>query len=157
MNTGLQNRLVMALVLAIAVATLSLSSDDARAGEINADSDNVAIKGYDSVAYFTMNEPIQGSEDFSYSWLGTTWLFANEEHRDAFVGEPIKYAPQYGGYCAIGVSMGRRITDIDPEAWRIVDGKLYLNYGPDLQGDPKEMVARADANWKRYKKYFTGE
>ena len=72
MNTGLRNRLVIAFVLAIAVATLSLSSDDARAGQINADPENVAIKGYDSVAYFTMNEAIQGSGDISYSWLGAT-------------------------------------------------------------------------------------
>ncbi len=157
MNTDLRMRLAIGLVLAMAVASLSLSSNDARAGQINADSDNVAIKGYDSVAYFTISEAVKGSEEFAYSWLGTTWYFANEEHWHAFTDEPIKYAPQYGGYCAIGVSFGRRVTDIDPKAWRIVDGKLYLNYDPDLQGDPKQLVARADANWKKHKKYFTGE
>ena len=64
--------------------------------------------------------------------------------------------PQYGGHCALGVSFGRKVTDIDPESWQIVDGMLYLNYGPENPGDPMELIKRADANWKKDKKYFTG-
>jgi YHS domain-containing protein len=91
---------------------------------------DVAIKGYDPVAYFTQNEAVRGSEEFSYRWLGATWHFASAEHRDLFAREPVKYAPQYGGHCADGVSFGTITTNIDPNAWRIIEGKLYLNYDP---------------------------
>ena len=143
--------------LAVICAILLTLPGGLHAGEINANSDSVAIRGYDPVAYFTFNEAVPGSEEHAHTWLGATWLFANEEHRRAFTEEPTRFAPQYGGYCTLGVSFGRKVTDIDPEAWQIVDGKLYLNYSPDDQGSPEELIARADANWEKHKKYFTGE
>ena len=79
---------------------------------------------------------------------------ARAAHNDSEIARHERAAGDYRDL--LGVSFGRRITDIDPEAWRIVDGKLYLNYAPDLQGDPKGLVARADARWKKHKKYFTG-
>jgi hypothetical protein len=91
---------------------------------------DVAIRGYDPVAYFTENKAVEGSERFSHHWLGATWHFASAKNRDLFVREPLKYAPQYGGHCADGVSLGTITTNIDPKAWRIIDGKLYLNYDP---------------------------
>lgn len=91
---------------------------------------DVAIKGYDPVAYFTQHEAVKGSGQFSYQWLGATWNFANAENRDLFARDPVKYAPQYGGYCADGVSLGTITTNIDPKAWRIIEGKLYLSYDP---------------------------
>jgi YHS domain-containing protein len=91
---------------------------------------DVAIRGYDPVAYFTENKAVEGSEKFSHNWLGATWHFASAQNRDLFVREPLKYAPQYGGLCADGVSLGTVTTNIDPKAWRIIDGKLYLNYDP---------------------------
>jgi len=91
---------------------------------------DVAIKGYDPVAYFTQNRAVEGSPKYSYHWLGATWHFASAENRDLFAREPVKYAPQYGGYCADGVSFGTITTNIDPKAWRIIDGKLYLSYDP---------------------------
>lgn len=91
---------------------------------------DVAIRGYDPVAYFTENKAVEGSEKFSHHWLGATWHFASAENRDLFKREPLKYAPQYGGHCADGVSFGTITTNIDPKAWRIIDGKLYLNYDP---------------------------
>ena len=80
---------------------------------------------------------------------------ARAAHNDSEIARHERAAGDYRDL--LGVSFGRRITDIDPEAWRIVDGKLYLNYAPDPQGDPEELVARADANWKKHKQYFTGE
>ncbi len=65
---------------------------------------DVAIKGYDPVAYFTQNQAVEGSPQYSHHWLGATWYFASAEHRDMFMRDPAKYAPQYGGYCADGVS-----------------------------------------------------
>ncbi|WP_237684200.1 YHS domain-containing (seleno)protein [Pseudaminobacter soli (ex Zhang et al. 2022)] len=91
---------------------------------------DVAIKGYDPVAYFTDNAAVQGSQQYTYRWLGATWVFASAENRDLFKADPAKYAPQYGGYCADGVSFGTVTTNIDPKAWRIIDGKLYLSYDP---------------------------
>jgi YHS domain-containing protein len=91
---------------------------------------DVAIKGYDPVAYFTEHKAIEGSEAYSHRWLGATWHFASPENRDLFIKDPVKYAPQYGGLCADGVSFGTITTNIDPEAWRIIEGKLYLSYDP---------------------------
>ncbi|MBB4273666.1 YHS domain-containing (seleno)protein [Rhizobium mongolense] len=91
---------------------------------------DVAIKGYDPVAYFTENKAVEGSPVYSYRWLGAEWHFTSSENRDRFIAEPGKYAPQYGGYCADGVSFGTVTTNIDPKAWRIIDGKLYLSYDP---------------------------
>ncbi|TCU27616.1 hypothetical protein EV130_10319 [Rhizobium azibense] len=91
---------------------------------------DVAIKGYDPVAYFTENRAVEGSPAHSYRWLGAEWHFTSSENRDRFIAEPGRYAPQYGGYCADGVSFGTVTTNIDPKAWRIIDGKLYLSYDP---------------------------
>jgi YHS domain-containing protein len=91
---------------------------------------DVAIKGYDTVAYFTENKAMEGSAKYSTRWLGASWYFASAENRDLFKDDPVKYAPQYGGHCADGVSLGTVTTNIDPKAWRIIEGKLYLNYDP---------------------------
>ncbi len=91
---------------------------------------DVAIKGYDPVAYFTQNQAVEGSAKYSYHWLGATWHFTSAENLDLFKADPAKYAPQYGGYCADGVSLGTVTTNVDPKAWRIIDGKLYISYDP---------------------------
>jgi YHS domain-containing protein len=110
----------------------------------------VAIRGYDPVAYFQQSQPVKGSPKFSYLWRGATWQFASAENRDRFRAEPERYAPQYGGYCSYAVSKGHTAS-IDPEAWKIVEGKLYLNYGKDVQKkwgeDVPGNVSKADKNW----------
>ena len=92
----------------------------------------VAIKGYDPVAYFTQHAPVKGSPMYTQEWMGATWQFSSAADRDEFAKSPEKYAPQYGGYCAYGVSQGHALS-IDPEAWSIIDGKLYLNYSKSVQ------------------------
>jgi YHS domain-containing protein len=113
----------------------------------------VAIMGYDTVAYFTEGKATKGSEKFSYEWLGTPWHFANSKHREMFMSEPLKYAPQYGGYCTGEVSDGSVTVNVDPEAFKIVDGKLYLMYDKaDAEGfaaNPSDTVAKADAKWPK--------
>ncbi len=110
----------------------------------------VAIDGFDAVAYFTDNKPIEGSKEYSFEWNGATWRFASAAHRDLFAQTPEKYAPQYGGYCAWAVSQGYT-ADIDPEAWRIENGRLFLNYSLEVQkkwaADIPGNVAKGDANW----------
>jgi YHS domain-containing protein len=112
----------------------------------------VAVKGTDVVAYFTDGRAVPGEREHAFEWRGATWRFASAEHRDLFVADPEKYAPQYGGYCAYAVSQGAT-APIDPEAWKIVDGRLYLNLDRDIQQiweqDVPGYIAKADANWPR--------
>lgn len=112
--------------------------------------DGAAIRGYDPVAYFTNGEPVKGTGAFSHEWQGATWQFASAENRDSFASDPQKYAPQYGGYCAWAVKNGYTAS-IDPKAWKVVDGKLYLNYSLDVQKQWEEdipgNIAEADQNW----------
>src|SRR5690349_2934507 len=83
---------------------------------------DIAIRGYDTVAYFTENKAVEGLPQYSTRWLGAEWHFASAENRDLFKEDPVKYAPQYGGHCADGVSFGTITTNIDPKAWRIIEG-----------------------------------
>lgn len=109
-----------------------------------------AINGYDPVAYFTEGKPVEGSGDHTAEWNGATWQFASAGNRDAFVADPEKYAPQYGGYCAYAVAQGAT-AKTEPEAWKIVDGKLYLNYSLDVQkrweAQQSQYITDADKNW----------
>ena len=111
-----------------------------------------AIDGTDPVAYFTENKPVKGSSDFAHEWNGATFHFASAENRDLFAANPEKYAPQYGGYCAWAVSQGYTAST-DPEAWKIVDGKLYLNYSKSVQQtweqDIPGNIAAGDGNWPK--------
>ncbi len=111
---------------------------------------NLAIRGYDPVAYFTDEKAVKGSRDFSHDWQGATWRFASAENRDLFAAEPTKYAPQYGGYCAWAVS--RNYTaPTDPDAFTLVNGKLYLNYNAKVMEqwleDRDGNIESADENW----------
>jgi len=120
------------------------------AGPINQGFFGVAIEGIDPVGYFEESRPVEGSSDFEHQWMGATWRFANAANRDAFVADPARYAPQYGGYCAYAVSQGAT-AGIDPEAWKIVDGKLYLNLNEKIQkrweADQARYIEQADRNW----------
>ncbi len=92
----------------------------------------IAIRGYDTVAYFTQGQAVEGSADITTEWQGATWQFSSEEHKDLFVATPEKYAPQYGGYCAYGIA-NDYVVKIEPEQWSIIDDKLYLNYDARIQ------------------------
>ena len=116
------------------------------------DNNGLAIRGTDPVAYFTQGSPVAGKPEFAHNWSGATWLFANEEHRDLFAANPKQYAPQYGGFCAWAVSQGYTAS-IDPQAWKIVDGKLYLNYNKGIQRRWEKNIPgnieKANANWSK--------
>lgn len=112
--------------------------------------DGVAIGGADPVAYFTDDTFVAGSTEHTYEWNGATWQFASAENRDLFAESPEEYAPQYGGYCAWAVGQNA-LAAIDPNAWSIVDGKLYLNANERIQNrwneDIPGNIALADENW----------
>jgi YHS domain-containing protein len=109
-----------------------------------------AIRGYDPVAYFTESRPVAGSDEHVYEWKGARWRFSSAANRERFAAAPEKYAPQYGGYCAYGVAQNYAVS-IDPQAWTIVDGKLYLNYSKSVREswnkDIPGYIRKADANW----------
>ena len=113
---------------------------------------STAVGGYDPVAYFTDGKPVAGSSSFTHQWKGVTWRFASEKNRDLFKASPDKYAPQYGGYCAWAVSQGYTAKG-DPKYWKVVDGKLYLNYDASVQTnwekDIPGHIANANRNWPK--------
>lgn len=119
---------------------------------VNTTFTGVAIKGYDPVAYFTDGKPEKGSSDFAHDWNGAEWRFASAAHRDLFKADPVKYAPQFGGYCAWAVSRGYT-AGIDPDAWKIVNGRLYLNYNAKVQSQWAENIpgniAKGEENWPK--------
>jgi enamine deaminase RidA (YjgF/YER057c/UK114 family) len=114
----------------------------------------VSIGGYDPVAYFTDGRPVEGKPDIEYSWHKLRWRFASSEHRDLFSKDPAHYAPQYDGYCALGAAVEAEAhkDSVDPKAWAIVDGKLYLVHNSywlaQWREHAAEYIKRADADWK---------
>lgn len=110
----------------------------------------VAINGYDPVAYFTEKKPVAGKADITHAWKGVIWRFVSTQNLDLFKTAPEKYAPQYGGYCAYAVANGYT-AKTDPDAWSIVDDKLYLNYSKSVQStwekDIPGYIRSADRNW----------
>lgn len=117
---------------------------------VNKDARGLALKGYDPVAYFEQGKPVKGTPQFTYEWMGAKWQFASQQDRDAFAAAPEKYAPQFGGYCSWAV--GHNYTaDADPEAWKIIDGKLYVNYNKGIQKkweqDIPKYISDAERNW----------
>lgn len=115
--------------------------------ELYTKADNVAVSGYDTVAYFTQNQPVKGSANFSTTYKGATWQFASQQHLDLFTANPAKYAPQYGGYCAFATAHNGEAPG-NPLHWHIDNGKLYLNLNSHVQSLwlPKkaEFITRAD-------------
>jgi hypothetical protein len=112
----------------------------------------VAVGGYDPVAYFTEGRPVRGLAEITTRHAGAEWRFATAANRDAFLADPSRYAPRYGGHCSWAAAQGYAAKG-DPLAWRIVDGRLYLNYDADIhrrwERDIPGFVRRADANWRR--------
>ncbi len=135
-----------ALPLAVGVSAAASA-----AGATNVDSDGLAIQGYDPVAYFTEHKAVKGSAQFAAVSANATYWFASAENQQAFKSDPQKYTPQYGGYCAYGVAHGYK-PKIDPTAFSIVEGKLYLNYSASVQGkwekDIPAWIGKADEKWK---------
>jgi YHS domain-containing protein len=142
----------MVLVLPLVLATALLAQT---APAIYTTKSNLALSGYDAVSYFKDGKPVAGKTEFSYKWMAATWRFSSAENRDAFKAEPEKYAPQYGGYCAFGTSQGHLVPG-DPQAWKVVDDKLYLNYNKDVQKfwlqDIPGNIQKADENYPKLHK-----
>ena len=140
------------LILSLVVATLALPlfAQTASKSLLNLDKTGVAIQSYDPVAFFTDHKPMKGDQKFLLKHDGAIYFFASKEHKDLFKADPAKYMPEFGGYCAYGVSRNK-LVEIDVNAFQIVDGKLLLQYSKgvrdDFNKDPKGNLAKAAANW----------
>ena len=135
----------------IVLLLIGLSSTFSQKAEIFS-TNGKAIRGYDVVAFFSESKPVLGNENFSYTWKETTWLFSSRENLELFKTNPEKYVPQYGGYCAYGMSGGYKAPTVI-ETWKILNGKLYFNYSLKVQElwnkDQSGYIQKADSNWEK--------
>jgi YHS domain-containing protein len=141
----------IAMVIGLSSVATSALAVKQTGGEYNTLHAGLGAKGYDVVSYFTAGQPVAGSDRFTTEYGGVKWQFSNAQNLAAFKSDPTKYAPQYGGFCAWGASVGK-LFDIDPvNGWKIVDGKLYLNFNGDINAtfskDPAGFIAKANSNW----------
>jgi YHS domain-containing protein len=138
-------KLFVAMMLLSTLSTIATAKD-----LLNVDGSGVAIQGYDPVAFFTYNRPVKGNPQFQSEYRGAKYYFVSAEHKATFDKEPAKYEPQFGGYCAYGVSRGRKVP-IKIEAWQIVNGRLLMQYDLDVKDkfneDQSGNLRKADQNW----------
>lgn len=110
----------------------------------------LALEGYDAVSYFVSGKPVAGNPNFVSKYKGVVWRFSSAENKAAFDANPRKFVPQYGGHCAWGTARGYAVRG-DPQVWRIVNGKLYLNYNRSVQTkwnrDIGGFISKANRNW----------
>lgn len=143
---------VASAIFVVAALFLFVRSAAAAVDPVNKNIFGTALKGYDPVAYFKEGRPVKGKDEFRHDWMGAKWYFASGANRDEFARNPEKYAPQFGGYCSWAVANGYTAS-IDPEAWKIVDGKLYLNYSKDVQKkweqDIPGFIKKGNENWPK--------
>lgn len=134
-----------------ALAALTTLAVPAQGQAVNTDRAGLALSGYDPVAYHTEQQAVKGQSALTLTHEGITYRFASAENRDAFQVEPDRYLPAYGGYCAYGVANGYKVK-VDPEAFTVLDGRLYLNYSKSVQRrwlkEPAGYIATADGNWE---------
>jgi len=152
-------RSLVAKAMMLSVGSLTLphlahAYDEQSTSALNVDAKGIALKGFDPVSYFSTSGPVPGKADLVATYEGATYQFANSQNRNAFTANPDKYTPAYGGFCAMGVALEQKL-DVDPQLWRIVDGKMYLNVHKGAQTrwleDVKGNLAKADKNWPRLK------
>ncbi|MBR9825772.1 MAG: YHS domain-containing protein [Alphaproteobacteria bacterium] len=125
-------------------------SNPAFAGEQYLDRDGRPVGGYDVVSYHSEAAPVEGLDDFTAEYNGTTWYFASEANRDLFTADPARYAPAYDGHCAYALANDRKVRT-DPLAYRVVDGVLYMNFSQNIQQRWEEDIAghleQSEAHW----------
>jgi len=153
MNNIARNLLVISAVVAALLGSLSLylSTQDYEADSVVFNtSKNIAINGYDTVAYQKQSAALRGESEFQADWAGSTWLFTNLENRDLFAAAPENYAPQFGGYDPVGISEGYT-NPTDPEIYTIKAGQLFLHYSVEYRDywevERGKNLILANSNW----------
>lgn len=139
----------------VLTVTMGACSGAASVIRVNVDANGLAVKGYDAVAFFSGNAAVQGDPTFEHVWNGAKWVFSSAENLEKFKAAPEAYAPQFGGYCSYAVSQGYT-ADGDPNQWKIVDGKLYLNYNQKAkqawEQEQESLIKQGESNWAEFQK-----
>ncbi|WP_082213959.1 YHS domain-containing (seleno)protein [Dyadobacter psychrophilus] len=145
------------LLLFLLTGQAFAQSTEVRKKQFNLEKENLAIQGYDPVAYFTSQKAIEGKKEITTTYNGTTYRFTSRQNRDEFVKNPARYEPQYGGWCAYAMGKQGEKVEVDPETFKILDGKLYLFYNKYFNNtlkswnqDETRLKGRADQNWARF-------
>jgi YHS domain-containing protein len=124
--------------------------DPSSPAAVNVEASGAGLKGHDPLGYFTEGKPVEGQPTISAVHNGTMYYFASDANREAFIADPERYVPQYGGFCALAMSFGKKV-DIDPNAWKIVEDKLYVQANPRAtalwEKDISGNISKADGNW----------
>ena len=140
--------------LGMFAASPAIASIKGSTSQINLDDHGIALGGYDPIAYFESGKPTPGTSSISASYQSATYLFATAAHRKTFLANPSKYVPEFGGFCATGTAFGEKV-DVDPKTGKVVNGKLYLNYGPRalavFNNNTPDIIGKARANWPTVK------
>ena len=151
MKNRIRKGIILATIVGAAAVFIACTKSD-KVASIDTKSDGLAVQGFDTVAYFTAENAVKGDTKYEYAWNGAKWLFSSQENLDKFKQSPEAFAPQFGGYCAYAVSHGHT-ADGDPHAWKVVDGKLYLNYNPEVkqmwEKDQDKFIKDGEANWPK--------
>ncbi len=144
------------VITALSGLSKTQAQADVRKKQFNISKDNVAVQGYDVVAYFTKGKALQGNKDISIVTDGITYYFSSTQNKDLFKVNPSKYEPQYGGWCAYAMGANNEKVEIDPETFKILDGKLFLFYHTWVNNtltkwnkDEPNLKKKADANWTK--------
>ena len=142
------------LFLILGIASFSACTNSEGVKQINMTAENIAIKGFDAVAYFTAQNAVPGNSNYEFAWNGAKWRFSSAENMEKFKSNPENFAPQFGGYCSWAVSHGYT-ADGDPNAWKVVDGKLYLNYNQKVkemwEAEQQKFIEDGKKNWEEFK------
>lgn len=139
------------------VTSLALHAQSVTQRQQNFNLDNkLALQGYDPVSYFLQKKPLRGKKELAVQYEGVTYYFANPNNKDAFVKNPQNYEPQYGGWCAYAMGSNGEKVEIDPETYKILDGKLYVFYNAYFNNtlkswnkDEARLKKQADKNWQK--------
>lgn len=138
----------------VAAPAPSFAYDEASKSAINVSANKLILRGYDAVSYHASNKAVKGSAQYTASYNDATYHFSSAANRDAFRANPAKYEPAYGGFCAMGVALEKKL-DGDPELFRVVDGKTYLNVNADAAKvwtkDVPGNITKAEGNWPAIK------
>ena len=144
------------LVIAIAMLMPCLASAQSKANQCNLEN-GVAIQGYDPVSYFKENKAVQGKKELAYQHDGVTYYFSSAANKNAFAASPAAFEPQYGGWCAYAMGATGEKVEIDPETFKVVEGKLYLFYNrffnntlPKWNKEEAALKTKADMNWMKF-------
>lgn len=153
----MKNILILLFILSASVIRSSAQGQTVRKQQFNIEKSGLAIEGYDPVAYFNGNKPVEGKKDITATYEGITYRFASTQNRDEFNKNPSKYEPQYGGWCAYAMGAKGEKVEVDPETFKIVNGKLYLFYNKYFNNtlkswnkDEARLKASADQSWKKF-------